>query len=105
MTMKLKTEMIDGKKYEISVTDRGTFGTKYQDEWLEKPTLKLLIEKLRELLRTENRVAVPATLLSDHWHREKMELTDIELIGIHGGNQNVLYRGVGKGKQPTEQMR
>lgn len=101
--VKYRTESIDGRPFDIFIDEKGHFYTKLDGELITSVNLKSLIERLRTRLRTHNRIALPATLLMDSWRNDDIELTDIELTGVHGGNDNVLYREVGSTE--TEQLR
>lgn len=101
--MKLKKAMVDGRAFEVDVDDDGLFGTLLDGDRVTAPTLKALTEKLVKEVRTHGRVCVPATRLEDGWRNEEIELHDIELIGVHAGNNNPLYRVVGS--KTTEQLR
>lgn len=92
---KLKDETIDGHKFEITVRDNGEFQTKILGDWVNAPSYKALIDKVRKLIRRAGRIAIPLTLISDKYNNRQQsvpEITQVTITGVHGSNRNILYK-------------
>jgi hypothetical protein len=101
-------ETIDGVKFDIAVDSTGLFWATFDGNEISASTRKVVVDKLREAIRTAKHVAVPASLVKDpHWRRNRADkpvVTHIILTGIHGSNRNVLYREDRKGAKGGEQL-
>lgn len=91
----LKTIEIDTREIEITVEENGDFVARVDGEWYRAPSLKLLTEKLRKMIRSQGRIAVPVTQISSGHHDEPV-ITQITLVGVHAGNGNTLYKEDGE---------
>lgn len=102
---KVKTLDVDGEQVDIFVDgDDGRFSARLDGVDIYQPNLKSLEHKLREQSRQKRRLSIEGTTLGDRWSDEKPEFQDVVIVGKHGGNNNLLYRGTEKGAR-TEQMR
>lgn len=99
---KVKTIDVDGEQVDIYVDgDDGRFHARLDGQDIYQPNLKALEGKLREQSRQKRRLQIEGTTIGDRWSSEKPKFEDVVIVGIHGGNRNLLYRGEGK---RTEQM-
>jgi hypothetical protein len=94
VSTKLKTESIDGYKFDIEILDSGEFYTRIHGEEVEAPSLKGLTDKVRKMIRRAGRIAVPVTHITTRYrhNKETPEVTQVILTGIHGSNRNILYK-------------
>lgn len=98
-TMKVSTEKIDEASFDIFVDDSGSFSATFDGETYSGDSKKRLVDKLREAVRTHQRVSVPATMIERAYDDDKPPtLTNVDLTGLHARSRNVLYREVGTGK-------
>lgn len=86
------TDTVDGATFDVFLTDSGVFYTTFHRERIEAPTKAGLHDKLRRLVRTQHKIAVPATLVETHYDEPELTITQITLIGVHGRTNAVLYR-------------
>lgn len=92
---------VDGKKFTISVTDKGTFHTIVDHDSMEAETLEKLRGKIsRSQRRKTVRISIPATiaLSSSRYNHEDEKLVDVHITGIHQRNRSILYRRLDDGK-------
>lgn len=72
---------------QVTVNHDGIFWAEWEGDSYNAPTFEGLKKKLQPVVRTDlKRVAVPATFVSYNGERE-----DVTLVGLHGGNGNVLF--------------
>lgn len=104
--VKIRTESIEGRDYDIFISNKGTFYAVdqplgHQDDQdrtvIEAETLVKLIEKLRvRRRRAKVRVQLPATLLHDgeSWHRDerRTEAEAVIITGVHATQHKPLLQ-------------
>jgi len=103
---KVKTLDVDGEEVDIFVDgDDGRFHGRLDGVDIYQTSLKALEAKLREQSRQKRRLNVEGTLLDTRWSssQDVPSFEDIVIIGKHGGNDNLLYRG--SKEKGTRQMR
>jgi len=92
--MKLTEFKHDGKKYEIAVSDSGSFSTVIDDESVIAITLDKLKEKITRMTRRAAvRLALPATYVqgpSRYIDAGVVTLHDVTITGIHQQNKDIL---------------
>lgn len=103
--MKIGTETIRGVKFEIHVTDDGTFTcTSVEGDALRSKTLEGLKQLiLKHSKNKQKNVKIPFVVWQ-HDHRDKGKVVHGICVGIHGGNGNLLLKYEG-GKTEQESYR
>jgi hypothetical protein len=91
---KLKVIEVKGKKFEVSLSDESAlFVTEFEGEQIRSESLKGMISTLQTRMARQKRVNVPFCLWkSDSWSNKPGEVLTGVLVGIHGGNQNLLVK-------------
>ncbi len=90
---KFKTIVVKGKSFAVDLTGEGHFQTTYNDEAVSAESLKSLTFKLTARISQEGRVNIRiAYWEKDSWSDEPGKLVTGSIIGIHGGNNNLLVK-------------
>lgn len=89
------TVEVNGRVFDVTVSEAGSFIAKVDDEVYMADTLKKLRDKLKTSIA--GHVQIPAILLSTGWRHnssnEKLTLTPVTITGLHSGSHHdVLYR-------------
>lgn len=102
--MKVSTIEIKGRKFDIDVNGEGRFMAKFDGDNVWADSLKQLKETLqRRMSLTSAKLNIPFVRWEeDHWG-DKGGLKFGAIVGIHGGNNNMLIKW--KGEKTTEQDR
>ena len=101
---KVKTIQVKGKSFDLTLTDEGEFQTNYQDEAVKAESVKSLVSLLATRISREKRVNIRVAYWEkDSWSDEPGRLRTGAIIGIHGGNNNLLVKWDGaKGSEQVD---
>ena len=94
---------IDGIDLAVTVSPTGEFSTRYEGEWYRSQTLVGLKKIMARAVRKES-LGIPATMIEANYRNDQPQSVDIEITGIHAGNNNVLFRKAGE-TGASEQLR
>lgn len=84
---------IEGRDVEVLVDNKGQFSAEVGGETYEGKTMDALVDKVRRVLKRNNPVRVPVTLVEakSRWNRsrgedepEALEFTDAAIVSLHG---------------------
>jgi hypothetical protein len=90
---KVKTIQVKGKAFDLTLTSEGEFQTNYKDEAVKAESVKRLVSLLANRISREQRVNIRiAYWEKDSWNDKPGRLRMGAIIGIHGGNGNLLVK-------------
>jgi hypothetical protein len=90
---KVKTIQVKGKSFDVTLSDKSEFQVTYDAEVVAAESLKSLTTKLSARISREKRVNIPVAYWDkDSWSEEPGQLRMGVIIGIHGGNNNLLVK-------------
>lgn len=93
MLREFKKIEVKGKKFQVSIGDEGKFFAEFDNEQITAESLKQLTDKLASRIKKSKRVAIPVCMWKEEsWNDEPGKIRFGTIIGIHGGNDNLLVQ-------------
>jgi hypothetical protein len=80
-----------GRKVDLSITDKGIFYALLHDDRIEAKSLDGLKDKVKRAIDALGKIAIPVTLLETHYNDETPTLTDALLLRLWRGDPLVRY--------------
>jgi hypothetical protein len=92
-SQKLKTIEVKGKRFDVTVNIEGTFSTEFESDHVGSDSLNGLISQLQTRMARQKRVNIPFCCWDDdRWYDKPGKLRTGVILGMHGGNSNLLVK-------------
>ena len=93
MTIPLKQIDVKGKKFAVSITDKGEFVSDYEGDQVRAESLKSLTEKLAGRISRSRRVSISVCMWEkESWHDKPGRIRTGTILGLHSSNRNLLVK-------------